>query len=56
MIHKQKSTLCLSFFGITISSALFPLSLNRDNGIINNLPDEPPAGTPDPARAAREDC
>ena len=24
------------------------------DGIINNLPDEPPAGTPDPARAARE--
>ena len=36
MIHKQKSTLCLPFFGITISSALMPLSRFRDNGFINN--------------------
>ena len=36
MIHKQKSTLCLPFFGITISSALIPLSRFRDNGLINN--------------------
>ena len=27
---------------------------NQFDGIINNLPDEPPAGTPDPAKAARE--
>jgi hypothetical protein len=27
---------------------------NQFDGIINNLPDEPPAGSPDPAKAARE--
>ena len=27
---------------------------NQFDGIINNLPDEPPAGSPDPARAVRE--
>lgn len=27
---------------------------NQFDGIINNLPDEPPAGTPDAAKAARE--
>ena len=36
MIYKEKSKLCLSFFGITISSGLMPLFRYRDNGIINN--------------------
>ena len=27
---------------------------NQFDGIINNLPDEPPAGSPDPAKGARE--
>ena len=27
---------------------------NQFDGIINNLPDEPPSGSPDPAKAARE--
>ena len=50
MIHKE-----IDFnIGITNSSVLCPLSRYRNNGIINNLPDEPPAGTPDPAKAARE--
>lgn len=36
MIYKEKSKLCLSFFGITISSGLIPLFRYRDNGVINN--------------------
>ncbi len=36
MIYRQKSELCLPFFGITDSSGLIPLSRYRDNGIINN--------------------
>ena len=36
MIYKQKSDLCLSFFGITDFSGLIPLFRCRDNGIINN--------------------
>ena len=47
MIYKEKSKLCLSFFGITISSGLMPLFRYRDNGIINNMPQ------PDPAEALR---
>ena len=38
MIYKEKSKLCLSFFGITISSGLIPLFRYRDNGMINNTP------------------
>ena len=48
MIYKEKSKLCLSFFGITISSGLMPLFRYRDNGIINNMPQ------PDPAEALRQ--
>lgn len=36
MIYKEKSKLCLSFFGITIASGLIQLFRYRDNGIINN--------------------
>ena len=36
MIYRHKSKLRLSFFGITISSGLIPLSRYRVNGIINN--------------------
>ena len=36
MIYKEKSKLRLSFFGITISSGLTPLSRYRNNGVINN--------------------